>query len=145
VLAFRRGCGTATCCFHATVYRCRRGCHHPRQSRRAVCFPWSDRLTGTRTVADVLSGSVIDRVRVVSDAAPGAVLITRNHLRPTWSDGLLVLATEIAAGEHPRPDRKPRPHLLRRPSLSTDIRSADAREGAWRVRCAAPRPTTTDR
>ena len=74
-----------------------------------MCFPWSDRLTGTLTVADVLSGSVIDRVRVVSDAAPGAVLITRNHLRPTWSDGLLVLATEIAAGNTLVPIENPDP------------------------------------
>lgn len=86
--------------------------HATRRSGRAVCFPGSDRLTGTLTVADVLSGSAIDRVRVLSattDAAPGTVLVTREHLRPTWSGGLLVLATEIAAGNTLVPFENPDP------------------------------------
>ncbi|MEU2540718.1 hypothetical protein [Streptomyces iakyrus] len=68
---------------------------------RAVLFPGSASLTGTLTVADVLSRSAIDRVSVLGTPeppAPDTPLATRDHVRPQWQDGALVLTAMPAAG-----------------------------------------------
>ena len=67
---------------------------------RAVRFAGVDALVGTLTVAEVLAGSAIDRVEVLggAPAPPEAVLDTRDHVRPQWRDGELVLTVMPAAG-----------------------------------------------
>ncbi|MFF5515651.1 hypothetical protein [Streptomyces coeruleorubidus] len=68
---------------------------------RAVLYPGVTSLTGTLTVADVLSRSAIDRVTVLGTPdrpGPGTPLATRDHVRPQWQDGALVLTAMPAAG-----------------------------------------------
>ncbi|MFF8972875.1 hypothetical protein [Streptomyces sp. NPDC014995] len=70
---------------------------------RAVLYPGADALRGTMTVAEVLSVSAIDRVTVLGGtpagrAVPGTPLVTRDHVRPQWQDGRLVLTAMPAAG-----------------------------------------------
>jgi hypothetical protein len=84
----------------------------PDEVGRAVLYPGADALTGTLTLAEVLERSAIDRVTVLGtpDAPlPDTRLVTREHVRPQWQDGRLVLAAMPAAGgvlvpfEHPDP------------------------------------------
>ena len=74
--------------------------HTGRRSGRVVTFPGSDLLTGTMTVQAVQDSSAIDRVRVLAsgDADPTAELLTRDFVRPRWSDRELVLDTQPARG-----------------------------------------------
>ncbi|MFH8798685.1 hypothetical protein ACH4F6_03650 [Streptomyces sp. NPDC017936] len=68
---------------------------------RAVLYPGADVLRGTMTIAEVLSASAIDRVTVLGAAgrpAPEARLTTREHVRPQWQDGQLVLTAMPAVG-----------------------------------------------
>ncbi|AWW36972.1 MULTISPECIES: hypothetical protein [Streptomyces] len=73
----------------------------PDDAGRAVLYPGSDALTGTLTVAELLSRSAIDRVTVLGAGeppAPGTAVLTRDHVRPQWQDGELVLAVMPAVG-----------------------------------------------
>ncbi|SNX55856.1 hypothetical protein SAMN06272735_0288 [Streptomyces sp. TLI_55] len=68
---------------------------------RAVLYPGAAAATGTLTIAELLTRSAIDRVTVLGTPgppAPGTVLVTRDHVRPQWQGGELVLATLPAAG-----------------------------------------------
>ncbi|MDT7839667.1 hypothetical protein [Streptomyces justiciae] len=68
---------------------------------RAVLYPGAAAVTGTLTIAALLTRSVIDRVAVLGipgPPAPGTLLVTRDHVRPQWQDGELVLAAVPAAG-----------------------------------------------
>jgi hypothetical protein len=68
---------------------------------RAVRYPGADALTGTLTVAELLARSAIDRVTVLGtpgEPPPDTLLVTRDHVRPQWQDGRLVLAAMPAAG-----------------------------------------------
>ncbi|WP_369180403.1 hypothetical protein [Streptomyces mutabilis] len=68
---------------------------------RAVLYPGAGALTGTLTLAELLSRSAIDRVTVLGtpgEPAPATLLVTRDHVRPQWQDGRLVLAAMPAAG-----------------------------------------------
>lgn len=68
---------------------------------RAVLFPGASALTGTLTLADLLARSAIDRVTVLGtpdEPAPDTRLVTRDHVRPHWQDGRLVLAAMPAVG-----------------------------------------------
>lgn len=68
---------------------------------RAVLYPGVAGLTGTVTVAELLSGSAIDRVAVLGgsgEPAPDQRLLTRDFVRPEWRDGELVLTAMPAAG-----------------------------------------------
>ncbi|MFF5896647.1 hypothetical protein ACFY8O_12055 [Streptomyces argenteolus] len=71
------------------------------QAGRAVLYPGAGALTGTLTVAELVSRSAIRRVRVLGSADPpdpATLLVTREFVRPHWSDGELVLAAMPAAG-----------------------------------------------
>jgi hypothetical protein len=73
----------------------------PDEAGRAVLYPGVRRLTGTLTVAELLSTSAIDRVTVLGASgapAPDQPLVTRDHVRPEWRDGELVLTAMPAAG-----------------------------------------------
>ena len=71
-----------------------------RRSGRVVHFPGAGALRGSLPVAEVLERSAVDAVRVLAagPADPAAVLTTREHVRPTWSDGALVLLVQPAVG-----------------------------------------------
>jgi hypothetical protein len=68
---------------------------------RAVLYPGVQALTGTLTVAEVLARSAIDRVAVLGAPGPpepDTTLVTRNHVRPQWRHGELVLSAMPATG-----------------------------------------------
>ncbi len=52
------------------------------------------------SVLQLLTQSSIDRVRVLAagDADLDMVVVTRDHVRPIWSGGQLVLSTQTAVG-----------------------------------------------
>nr|WP_206441005.1 hypothetical protein [Streptomyces scabichelini] len=73
----------------------------PDMAGRAVLFPGVVRLTGTVTVAELVSGSAIDRVVVLGgsgEPAPDQRILTRDFVRPEWRAGELVLTAMPAAG-----------------------------------------------
>ncbi|MFF3846247.1 hypothetical protein [Streptomyces sp. NPDC002328] len=73
----------------------------PDEVGRAVVYPGVAALTGTVTVAELLSGSAIDRVRVLGSPdqpPPEQRVVTRDHVRPQWQAGELVLTLMPAAG-----------------------------------------------
>ncbi|MFC4470227.1 hypothetical protein ACFPH6_37985 [Streptomyces xiangluensis] len=73
----------------------------PDTAGRAVLYPGVARLTGTVTVAEVVSGSAIERVAVLGasdEPAPDQRILTRDFVRPEWRDGELVLTAMPAAG-----------------------------------------------
>lgn len=79
---------------------------------RAVLYPGVTALTGTLAVADLLACSAIDRVTVLGAAGPpdpGTPLVTRDHVRPQWQDGELVLTAMPAAGGALVPFEVPEP------------------------------------
>ncbi|MET9966995.1 hypothetical protein ABZZ80_14035 [Streptomyces sp. NPDC006356] len=68
---------------------------------RAVLYPGVASLTGTLTIADVLSRSAIDRVTVLGtpgEPPPETRLLTGDHVRPQWQSGELVLTAMPAVG-----------------------------------------------
>ncbi|MFJ7077292.1 hypothetical protein [Streptomyces sp. NPDC098781] len=68
---------------------------------RAVLYPGVTALTGTLTIAEVLSLSAIDRVTVLGTPgrpAADACVLTGDHVRPQWLDGQLVLTAMPAVG-----------------------------------------------
>ncbi|MER6289508.1 hypothetical protein [Streptomyces sviceus] len=68
---------------------------------RAVIYPGVASLTGTLTIAELLARSAIDRVTVLGTPGrplPGTAMVTRDHVRPQWQDGTLVLTAMPAAG-----------------------------------------------
>ncbi|MEU3481763.1 hypothetical protein AB0E66_26750 [Streptomyces sp. NPDC033753] len=68
---------------------------------RAVLYPGVAELTGTLTVGDVLARSAIDCVTVLGSPIrpdPRARLVTRDHVRPQWQHGELVLTAMPAVG-----------------------------------------------
>ncbi|MFJ2238191.1 hypothetical protein [Streptomyces sp. NPDC087859] len=79
---------------------------------RAVLYPGAAALTGTLTVTELLSRSAIDRVTVLGvhgPPAPGTLLVTRDHVRPQWEGGELVLTAMPAAGGALVPFEVPEP------------------------------------
>ncbi|MFJ3019721.1 hypothetical protein ACIPH4_02030 [Streptomyces tendae] len=71
------------------------------ETGRAVLYPGAAALTGTLTVAELLARSAIDRVTVLGtphEPAPNTRLVTRDHVRPHWQGGRLVLAAMPAVG-----------------------------------------------
>ncbi|WP_406839408.1 hypothetical protein ACICHK_30725 [Streptomyces sp. AHU1] len=75
--------------------------HGTRTGGRAVLYPGSDAVTGILTVGRLLEVSAVDRVAVLGspEGAPSeAELVTRDHVRPEWREGRLVLAAMPAAG-----------------------------------------------
>ncbi|PZG03844.1 hypothetical protein [Nonomuraea aridisoli] len=82
------------------------------RSGRIVTFPGRDRLTGTLTVGELRRGSAIDRVLVLATPDPpadDALVVTHDHVRPIWRDGLMTLLTMPAAGGRLAPAEVPNP------------------------------------
>ena len=95
----------------AAAAQAARSAHLERRSGRAVHFRGVGALVGTLTVREVLERSAVDRVRVLTagDAAADAPVDTRDHVRPTWQGGELVLLTQPAAGGTLVPFESPTP------------------------------------
>ncbi|MEU0433402.1 hypothetical protein ABZ153_17540 [Streptomyces sp. NPDC006290] len=75
--------------------------HTARTGGRAVLYPGADAVTGVLTVARLLEVSAVEQVAVLGapeGADPEAKLVTRDHVRPEWRDGRLVLTAMPAAG-----------------------------------------------
>ncbi|GEC03920.1 hypothetical protein SSP24_15750 [Streptomyces spinoverrucosus] len=73
----------------------------PDEVGRAVLYPGAAELTGTLSISELLSRSAIDRVTVLGasgETAPEAAVVTRDHVRPQWQNGELVLAVMPAVG-----------------------------------------------
>ncbi|MFC4121175.1 hypothetical protein [Nonomuraea zeae] len=86
--------------------------HFDRRAGRVVTYPGRDQLTGVVTVAALLAGSAIERVLLLASADPpgGDVLVlTNDHVRPVWQDGLMTLLTMPAAGGRIAPAEVPCP------------------------------------
>jgi hypothetical protein len=84
----------------------------PDAAGRAVLYPGAASLTGTLKIADLLARSAIDAVTVLGTPgrpAPHTLLVTRDHVRPQWRDGRLVLAAVPAAGGTLVPFEVPNP------------------------------------
>ncbi|GIJ66763.1 hypothetical protein [Virgisporangium ochraceum] len=88
-----------------------RAAHASGRSGRASHFPGRDRLTGTRTVADLLAASAIEAVVVLGapPPRPETPVQTRDFVRPQWTDGRLTLVTTPAADGHLAPFEVPNP------------------------------------
>ncbi|GAB2449436.1 hypothetical protein [Streptomyces incanus] len=79
---------------------------------RAVVYPGASALTGTMTVAELVAGSAIDHVTVLGAPGapdPGTRMVTRDHVRPQWQQGELVLAATPARGGALVPFESPDP------------------------------------
>lgn len=90
--------------------------HARRTSGRAVLYPGVQRLTGTVPLRLLLDGTAIERVTVLGtphgaqhQPAPETLVLTRDHVRPSWQDGELVLPLAPAAGGHLAPFEVPNP------------------------------------
>ncbi|MGW3626394.1 hypothetical protein [Streptomyces sp. NPDC000880] len=82
-----------------------------RSAGRVVVFPGSPALTGTVAVA-ALSASAIDEVTALGAPGPldaGQQIVTRDHVRPEWRGGRLVLTVMPAAGGTLIPFEVPNP------------------------------------
>ncbi|WP_445528367.1 hypothetical protein [Streptomyces cyslabdanicus] len=78
---------------------------HTREQGRAVVYPGVGHLVGTVPLRFLLQNSAIDRVTVVGAPSgsgggpdPDTPVTTRDHVRPLWQDGQLVLPLVPAAG-----------------------------------------------
>ncbi|MET9747643.1 hypothetical protein ABZ687_21125 [Streptomyces ardesiacus] len=94
----------------ARGYRIRDGAWD--EAGRAVLYPGADRATGTLTLAELLARCAIDRVTVLGtpeEPSPDTLLDTRDHVRPHWQEGRLVLAAMPAAGGTLVPFEDPAP------------------------------------
>ncbi|WP_405915805.1 hypothetical protein [Streptomyces sp. NBC_00728] len=86
--------------------------HTARTGGRAVLYPGAVALTGVLTVARLLELSAVERVAVLGapeGAAPERRLVTRDHVRPEWREGHLVLTAMPAAGGTLAPFEVPDP------------------------------------
>jgi hypothetical protein len=86
--------------------------HVSRKGGRAVVYPGSASLTGTVIVGELLARSAITRIVVVGGAAlpcDSDLLDTRDHVRPEWRDGELVLAVTPTHGGRYAPFEVPNP------------------------------------
>ncbi len=73
----------------------------PDEVGRAGVYPGAAGLTGTVTIAELLASSAISRVVVLGttdEPPPTQAVVTRDHVRPQWQDGELVLTLMPAVG-----------------------------------------------
>ncbi|MFF4896321.1 hypothetical protein [Streptomyces sp. NPDC001068] len=97
----------------AAVDSARRAAAAPPASGRAVVYPGVRHLTGTVTAGAVLDGTAVERLVVLG--APAAELpreariLTQDHVRPEWREGVLTLVLVPAAGGLLAPFEVPNP------------------------------------
>ncbi|MGW2958664.1 hypothetical protein ACWDGI_09250 [Streptomyces sp. NPDC001220] len=91
----------------------RRAAAAPRTSGRAVVYPGVRRLTGTVTAGAILDRTAVERLVVLGAPAaelpPATQILTQDHVRPEWRDGVLTLALVPAAGGLLAPFEVPNP------------------------------------
>ncbi|MGI5488547.1 hypothetical protein [Microtetraspora malaysiensis] len=86
--------------------------HAAGRSGRVVLFPGRDELTGTLAVGEILARSAVERVVVLAQAEePDAdtAVVTNDHVRPEWRDGVMTLVTMPASGGRLTPAEIPNP------------------------------------
>jgi hypothetical protein len=90
--------------------------HGTRRGGRAVIYPGVARLTGVRTVTDILEASAIERIALVGGSMLGVAdplgdmkVETRDHVRPQWMSGRLTLMVQQAAADRLAPFEVPNP------------------------------------
>ncbi|MEV0621560.1 hypothetical protein AB0I81_50090 [Nonomuraea sp. NPDC050404] len=86
--------------------------HAGRRGGRIVTFPGRDLLTGTLSAGEIRAGSAVEQVLVLASPAPppdDALVVTNDHVRPVWRDGLMTLLTMPAAGGRLTPAEVPNP------------------------------------
>lgn len=90
--------------------------HTARRGGRAVVYPGVDRLTGQRTVGEILTWSAIDRVALLggstlgrAEPSPDLVVDTRGFVRPHWKEGVLTLQVQQAVAGRLVPFEVPNP------------------------------------
>ncbi|WP_066947546.1 hypothetical protein [Microtetraspora fusca] len=86
--------------------------HAAGRSGRIVLFPGRDELTGTLAVGEILARSAVERVVVLAQAEePDAdtAVVTNDHVRPEWRDGVMTLVTMPASGGRLTPAEIPDP------------------------------------
>lgn len=85
--------------------------HRTQSSGRAIHFPGVSILKGTMSVRDIVTSSAIDSVRVLAggEADPHLPVMTRDHVRPLWCHGQLVLFAQPAVGGMLVPFESPTP------------------------------------
>ncbi|MGY5057403.1 hypothetical protein ACWDFR_25560 [Streptomyces sp. 900105755] len=95
------------------VETARRAAAAPPASGRAVAYPGVAHLTGTVTVADLLDRTAVERLVVLgapdAELPPTTEVMTQDHVRPEWRDGVLTLALVPAAGGLLAPFEVPNP------------------------------------
>ncbi|HET6356024.1 MAG TPA: hypothetical protein VFG16_17705, partial [Streptomyces sp.] len=105
---------------------------------RAVLLPGAAALTGTLTVGELSAASVVDEVAALGApgaADPGGRLVTRDHVRPEWREGRLVLTVTPAVGgslvpfEAPDPTRAARTTHEKAPRVSEGLSLSVRRQG----------------
>ncbi|MFC0106032.1 hypothetical protein [Kibdelosporangium aridum] len=75
------------------------GRHAARTSGRAVIYPGVRGLTGNVTAMKLVATSYIDRILVLPDRSSpqlSTTVVTRDHVRPEWINGVLTLVTTPA-------------------------------------------------
>ncbi|HJQ45919.1 MAG TPA: hypothetical protein VJ870_06300 [Amycolatopsis sp.] len=85
--------------------------HVSRKGGRAVVFPGAANLTGTVVIGELLASTAIARIEVVGgreEPRDEDLLDTRDHVRPEWSHGELVLAVTPAGPGRFAPFEVPR-------------------------------------
>ncbi|WP_240796272.1 hypothetical protein [Streptomyces sp. RFCAC02] len=83
-----------------------------RTAGRAVVFPGWDGLTGSLTLAELYDRTAVARTDVLGGGVPdaSAVLETRDHVRPQWDAGDLLLRLAPSRGGRFVPFEIPDPH-----------------------------------
>ncbi|WP_433226506.1 hypothetical protein [Microtetraspora malaysiensis] len=86
--------------------------HAAGRSGRIVLFPGRDELTGTLAVGEIIARSAVERVVVlaqVEEPDADTAVVTNDHVRPEWRDGVLTLVTMPASGGRLTPAEIPNP------------------------------------
>ncbi|MEW9531618.1 hypothetical protein [Microbispora sp. NPDC049125] len=86
--------------------------HASGEGGRVVLFPGRAELVGSLTVAELLARSALDQVLVLAQPEPpsaAAVVVTNDHVRPVWREGLMTLLTMPMAGGRLTPAEVPNP------------------------------------
>jgi hypothetical protein len=85
--------------------------HHDATSGRAFRFAGEADLRGRMPVAELVARSAIERVEdLAGPVGAGTLVTTRDHVRPVYRGGMLVLLTTPRADGSVQPFESPTPH-----------------------------------
>ncbi|MER5627452.1 hypothetical protein ABT061_41160 [Streptosporangium sp. NPDC002544] len=86
--------------------------HATGASGRLITYAGREALTGTLSVGEMLERSAIERVMVLAQTREpprDMLIVTNDHVRPVWRDGLITLLCMPAAGGRLMPAEVPNP------------------------------------